>query len=114
MAAGRPGDAERLRAAPGSHSMTITALLAAAGLGQVYNRQTGKGVVFLLVWWVAIPLLTLGILARMAPRGGFLLGIGLGALWWLTGVTDAVLVARRLNRGEAVAPWSCFNRRRPL
>ena len=92
--------------------MTITALLAAAGLGQVYNRQTGKGVVFLLVWWVGIPLLTLGIFARILPRGGILLGMAIGALWWLAGVTDAVLVARRLNRGEPVAPWSCFNQRR--
>lgn len=112
MAAGRPDDADCLRAAPGSHSMTITALLAAAGLGQVYNRQPGKGVVFLVVWWVILPLLTLLILVRLSPRGGLLLGMAVSGLWWLAGVIDAVLVARRLNRGEPVGRWSCFTQRR--
>jgi TM2 domain-containing membrane protein YozV len=56
------------------------------GLGQVYNGQILKGLLFLFIFGVSIPLAAFGI--------GWLTG---GAMW-LAGVFDAYHTAQRLNR----------------
>lgn len=55
------------------------------GLGQIYNGQIGKGLLFLLIFAVSIPLTVFGI------------GWVTGGLIWLAGIIDAYATAERLN-----------------
>jgi hypothetical protein len=49
-----------------------------AGAGQIYNGQTGKGILIFLTGWLFIP--------------------------WLYGIFDAYSTAKRINSGEMAAP----------
>ncbi|HUU76509.1 MAG TPA: hypothetical protein VMW63_10570 [Methanoregulaceae archaeon] len=68
----------------------ISAILSALvpGLGQIYNGQTGKGLVFLLL--AVILFLSIG----------FLVGIVLYPLFWMYAIYDAYESAKKINTGE--------------
>jgi TM2 domain-containing membrane protein YozV len=55
------------------------------GLGQIYNGQIAKGLLFLAIFAVSIPLMVFGI------------GWITGGLIWLAGIIDAYATAERLN-----------------
>ena len=69
------------------------------GLGQIYNGQTTKGLVILLVGlvgFIPLHLLTCGL--------NVLLHIPLHVIM----VVDALLICQRINRGEMVGEWQFF------
>lgn len=55
------------------------------GLGQVYNGEIGKGIVLILIYFIALGTILIGI------------GIFLVPVLWLYGVLDAYNTAKRLN-----------------
>lgn len=81
---------------PGSHPVVAVVLLSifiGGWAGALVNKQTAKG---LLVWLLG------GVLFTLATCGyGFLIVYPLA-------LVDSVLVAYRLNRGEAVREWQFF------
>ena len=78
----------------GTHSVGTAVLLALliTGLGQIYNKQGMKGLVILLVS-VVLAVFTCGFSIILTHPFA---------------IIDAVLIAQRLNRGEAVRDWQCF------
>ena len=62
------------------------------GMGQIYNKQTVKGLVFLLIS-VVLAVFTCG-LSLLITYPIILI--------------DAALIAGRLNRGESISEWQCF------
>lgn len=60
------------------------------GLGQIFNGQTGKGILFILLQMINFFLLFFIIGAITIP--GF----------WVYGIYDAYLTAEKINRGEEV------------
>ena len=110
----RPGLAPReiapgvIQADAGAHIVlpAILISLALPGGGQVYNRQPGKGGIFFALSGLLVAYcLALVFSDWLRAFGVFTLGVfviaGLSTL-------DAALVARRLNRGEAVRRWQWF------
>ena len=89
----------------GTHSTAAAVILALVfpGLGQFYNKQTGKGLLIIVggpLAFIATMILTL-----------FAVGILLWPLWvlvWPAILLDAALVSNRLNRGEVVRAWQWF------
>lgn len=79
----------------GSHSLwlvVVPSVLLGGWLGMILNRQIAKGIICLLA--------------------GFLItsvscGTGFFPLYVLM-LIDAILIARKLNRGEAVRDWEFF------
>ena len=71
-------------------SILLTLLL--LGLGQCSNGQSAKGMTLLLV----------GVVGGLATAGI------LGLVIWVIAFIDAILIANRLHRGEAVGPWQFF------
>lgn len=66
------------------------------GLGQIYNGQVMKGLMFLLLYillWVVAGFLVIAVV-------GFCL-FPLPLLLWLYGLYDAYTVAEKINRGES-------------
>ncbi len=91
-----------IQVAPGTHSVVAAVLLAVfigciPGLGQMYNKQVGKGVVIFLLEMV-LGVTTLIIWPLLLLFGPIHLII----------ILDAGIVASRLDRGEAISPWQCF------
>jgi TM2 domain-containing membrane protein YozV len=78
----------------GTHSVGTAVLLALliTGLGQMYNKQAMKGLVILFVS-VILAVCTCGVSILLTHPFAFI---------------DAILIAQRLNRGEAVRDWQCF------
>ena len=78
----------------GTHSVGTAVILALliTGLGQVYNKQAMKGLV-ILVASVILAAFTCGISILLTHPFAFI---------------DALMIAQRLNRGEAVREWQCF------
>lgn len=78
----------------GTHSVGTAVLLALliTGLGQLYNKQAMKGLV-ILVASVILAVFTCGFSLLLTHPFAFI---------------DALMVAQRLNRGEAVREWQCF------
>lgn len=78
----------------GSHSVGTAVLLALliTGLGQVYNKQGMKGLVILVIA-VILAAFTCGISILLTHPFAFI---------------DAIMIAQRLNRGEAIREWQCF------
>ncbi|WP_221058405.1 zinc ribbon domain-containing protein [Methanoculleus chikugoensis] len=58
------------------------------GLGQVYNGQFGKGIAYFVVGVLCVASLMI------------LIGFLLVPLWWLIGMVDAYVSAKRINAGE--------------
>ena len=88
----RPG---YIQVVPGTHSPVVAVLLSLfciMGLGQMYNRQVGKGFVVLGVS-VVLALLTVGF--------SVIVTYPLAAI-------DAGLIGGRLNRGEPITEWQWF------
>lgn len=81
---------------PGTHSVALVAVLSiffGGWVGMLINRQVVKGLVYGLLISGAVSLLTCGMAALV--------------FYPLT-VIDAIMVANRLNRGEAVKEWQFF------
>lgn len=78
----------------GTHSVGTAVLLALliTGLGQIYNKQGMKGLVILLIS-VVLAFFTCGLSILLTHPFA---------------IIDAVLIAQRLNRGEAIRDWQCF------
>jgi TM2 domain-containing membrane protein YozV len=78
----------------GTHSVGTAVLLALliTGLGQLYNKQAMKGLV-ILVASVILAVFTCGFSVLLTHPFAFI---------------DALMIAQRLNRGEAVREWQCF------
>lgn len=80
---------------PGTHSVAVAVLFSLfcfLGLGQGYNKQTGKAMV------IALASIFLGICT-----------IGLAVfIIWPVALIDAAMIAKRLNRGEAVGENKWF------
>jgi TM2 domain-containing membrane protein YozV len=78
----------------GTHSVGTAVLLALliTGLGQIYNKQGMKGLIILLVS-VVLAVFTCGFSIILTHPFA---------------IIDAVLIAQRLNRGEAIRDWQCF------
>ena len=72
------------------HSAAVAGLLGflLVGGGQMYNEQWTKG------WALAIASVFL-----------LLCGAWLYPLLWITATIDGVLIAKKIRRGEPVAPW---------
>ncbi|MBX7221458.1 MAG: hypothetical protein K1Y36_16025 [Blastocatellia bacterium] len=84
-----------IQVAGGAHSpvLAIVAnLFCLTGLGQIYNKQTTKGLVLFGVT-VASVILTAGLLTPFI---------------WIAAIVDAALIANRLKRGEAIGEWQWF------
>ena len=80
----------------GSHQVTLVIVLSVfigPWIGMILNGQVAKGLLFGLLAGVLI--------------GIFTCGYGL-LLWYPIALIDAILVANRLNRGEAVGEWQFF------
>lgn len=81
---------------PGTHPVALVIVLSilfGGWTGMLLNRQIAKGLVF-------------GLLA-----GGLLtcFTFGIGALiWYPLTMIDAILVANKLNRGQAIKEWEFF------
>ena len=97
-----------MQADAGAHAILPALLISLAlpGGGQIYNRQAGKGGVFFMLSGLLVAYcLALVFADWLRAFGVFTLGVfviaGLSTL-------DAALVARRLNRGEAVRKWQWF------
>jgi hypothetical protein len=83
-----------IRVPPGTHATAAAGVLGffITGAGQLVNRQYLKAVA-----------LCLGAILVAAPTslvGSFVI--------WLVAFIDAIAIAGRLNRGEAVRPWQFF------
>jgi TM2 domain-containing membrane protein YozV len=78
----------------GTHSVGTAVILALliTGLGQVYNKQAMKGLLILLAS-VILAAFTCGVSILLTHPFAFI---------------DALMIAQRLNRGEAVREWQCF------
>ena len=78
----------------GTHSVGTAIILALliTGLGQIYNKQGMKGLVILLIS-VVLAAFTCGLSIILTHPFAFI---------------DAIMVAQRLNRGEAIREWQCF------
>lgn len=78
----------------GSHSVATAVILALliTGLGQMYNKQAMKGLVILLIS-VLLAFFTCGISIVITHPFALI---------------DAILIAQRLDRGEAIRDWQCF------
>ena len=78
----------------GTHSVGTAVILALliTGLGQVYNKQAMKGLL-ILVASVILAAFTCGLSILLTHPFAFI---------------DALMIAQRLNRGEAVREWQCF------
>lgn len=78
----------------GTHSVGTAVILALliTGLGQVYNKQAMKGLLILLAS-VILAVFTCGISLILTHPFAFI---------------DALMIAQRLNRGEAIREWQCF------
>ena len=78
----------------GTHSVGTALILALliTGLGQVYNKQAMKGLLILLIS-VILAAFTCGLSILLTHPFAFI---------------DAILIAQRLNRGEAISEWQCF------
>jgi len=83
-----------IQVAAGTHSVGTALLLALliTGLGQVYNKQGMKGLMILVVS-VVLAAFTCGFSILLTHPFAFI---------------DAILIAQRLNRGEAISEWQCF------
>jgi len=79
--------------------MVLTLAFALCGGGQLMNGQWAKG--FLFVTGVAV----LAVLAGTCKDSRFFL---ISVLLWLAALVDAVMVGRRIARGETVGPWTWF------
>ncbi|MFA9558565.1 hypothetical protein ACERII_14755 [Evansella sp. AB-rgal1] len=68
----------------------LAAVLSAVwtGLGQIYNGQIGKGVLFMVIQFINALLIAV------------LIGIITYPLFWIYGMVDAYKTAEMLNRGE--------------
>jgi len=83
-----------VRAKPG-HSAMAAGMLSGMCLccgGQMYNGQVGK----------ALLMLAAAVIVGIFTRGQGVIYV------WAVGIADAVVVARRLNRGEAISVWRFF------
>lgn len=87
----RPGV---IQVAAGTHSVGTALILALliTGLGQVYNKQAMKGLIILVVS-VILAFFTCGLSILLTHPFALI---------------DAILIAQRLNRGEAISDWQCF------
>ena len=68
------------------------------GLGNIYVGQTGKGFLLFLSWLMFTAL----------DAGTFGIFLLIHVFIWAVFILDAVLVAKRMNRGEVVGPWKFF------
>jgi TM2 domain-containing membrane protein YozV len=73
-----------------SKSPVLAAILSflVCGLGQWYNGQFGKGVIYLIIALVCGSTMAIGIGFLLAP------------LWWVFSIADAYITAGKINRGE--------------
>ena len=89
-----PNAASVIQIPAGSHSVATAVILALliTGLGQMYNKQAMKGLVILLIS-VLLAAFTCGVSIVITHPFALI---------------DAILIAQRLNRGEAIRDWQCF------
>lgn len=77
------------------------------GAASFYNRQFGKGIVYLVIGTSCL-FLTLETL-KSNPNGYFAGGDLLGALClYLFYALDSIFIARTLGRGQPVSAWEMF------
>lgn len=84
-----PRDAIQLY--PGTHQTIIAIILSLLlpGLGQIYNKQTNKGLVVLGLFFLGLCLL-------------FCTYGTLNIIIWLAALVDSIIIAGKLNRGQPV------------
>ena len=61
------------------------------GLGQIYNEQIGKGVVFIIIYLISIALMFVFIGYITTP------------ILWIWGMIDAIMSARKINKTIAAS-----------
>lgn len=68
----------------------IAALLSflIGGLGQIYNGQFGKGVAYFIIEMICVASTLI------------LIGFILTPIWWIVGIGDAYMSAKKINAGE--------------
>lgn len=71
----------------------MLSILFGGWVGMLVNRQYVKGIVTLVGFGMIPAAVTCGLSA---------------IVWYPLSVIDAILVANRLNRGEAISEWQCF------
>jgi TM2 domain-containing membrane protein YozV len=59
-----------------------------SGLGQVYNGQFGKGIMYFAIAIIC------GLLINVV------IGLVLAPIWWIINILDAYSTAKRINQGE--------------
>lgn len=89
--------------APAAHDVTIalSASLLLIGSGQIYNHQSGKGLMM-------IALFVAGMIFLIASRFASGLIIALLVMLWVVSILDAALIAGRILNQERVRPWQWF------
>jgi len=87
------------------HLPWIAALLSflIPGIGQIYNQQTAKGAVFIVVSVVGW---TMTWLLMYVCVGILLLPIMLGV--WVVAIVDAAMVGQKIADGQQVEEWDFF------
>lgn len=91
----QPVQDDRIRMAPGTHSVSVAVVLAVLVGGwaaALYNRQYAKGAVQLFCF--------IGVVASSPAM------LILAA--YIVGIIDSIFIAQRLNRGEPVGLWQFF------
>ncbi len=84
-------------------STAISMSLFLPGAGQLYNGQTIKGILLIVLFFAGLYAIT------FQPNHVTALLAGPGeAILWVAAILDAGLIARRLRRGQAVSAWKCF------
>lgn len=89
---------EAIQVMPGTHPVwlvVILSLFCVPGLASLVNRQYAKAMVTFFSVFTAIALTI------------FLFGLG-GILLEIAVAWDAIVIANRLNAGEAIGPWQMF------
>lgn len=96
---------KRTAIVPEYHDISTAVMLATflPGGGQLYNGQTVKGVLFVVLTFAAL----FGVTLYPSRFTIFLGGMG-EIIIWLVGMLDAAIIARRLRRRETVSGWKWF------
>lgn len=66
------------------------------GLGQIYNGQIAKGIIFIIIGFITI-LMSVGLFLKL-----YFWGLLLYPAYWIANIYDAYNTAKLINRGEKV------------